>query len=158
MNYFLDFTIFNIINMKSNYNRKFEQSFLERKKDKYCIYKRCKNYKLRTKQLCRVHMNQDKQNSNYYILFWLLIFVFFMFMLYTVFYTNLYKDSNTYSYTYSYTYSELRNNFDIIYISLSKILYNSTILLDDFIKKSYVNVIEYENQFGEVVNNIINKL
>ena len=38
----------------------------KRKKDAYCVYKKCKNYKLRNKNLCRPHEKKIVNESTYY--------------------------------------------------------------------------------------------
>jgi hypothetical protein len=42
------------------------QRVFKRKTDTYCVYKKCKNYKLRNKNLCRPHEKKIVNESTYY--------------------------------------------------------------------------------------------
>ncbi len=117
--------------MKANYSTTHKQNFLERKKDKYCIYKRCKNYKVRTKQMCRAHdkmLNKYKDNNLNFIYFFLFL-SFVSIIVYTNYmYQNVFETvfENVYENVYENLYKLYNVYYDIMYKYLSKQVLNET--------------------------------
>jgi hypothetical protein len=138
--------------MKANYSQTYQQNFLERKKDKYCVYKRCKNYKLRTKQMCRAHekMIQKTNNTNFFILSF--IFIITIISIITII-TSIITYANFVNLDLYFYENVYMNFYENVYMNFYENVYMN------FYENVYANVYEiaYNNMYKYVSNNILNQ-
>jgi hypothetical protein len=142
--------------MKSlNITRNSIDKLYQRKKDAYCVYKKCKNYKLRNKNLCKPHEKKIvKQSKKDYIKILLTLIscvsIYFMYM---------------YGSNFDFVYG---SNFDFMYLSSFDSCYNTGFKhicenvqnLIEYIYNSNVteNIYHYQNSLCYILKDIEHKI
>jgi hypothetical protein len=150
--------------MKSlNITRNSIDKLYQRKKDAYCVYKKCKNYKLRNKNLCKPHEKKIvKQNKKNYIKILLTLIscvsIYFMYMYGSNF-------DFVYGSNFDFVYG---SNFDFMYLSSFDSCYNTGFKhicenvqnLIEYIYNSNVteNIYHYQNSLCYILKDIEHKI
>jgi hypothetical protein len=142
--------------MKSlNITRNSIDKLYQRKKDAYCVYKKCKNYKLRNKNLCKPHEKKIvKQNKKDYtkILLTLIscVSIYFMYMYGSNF-------DFVYGSNFDFVYG---SNFDSCYNTGFKHICENVQNLIEYIYNSNVteNIYHYQNSLCYILKDIEHKI
>jgi hypothetical protein len=142
--------------MKSlNITRNSIDKLYQRKKDAYCVYKKCKNYKLRNKNLCKPHEKKIvKQNKKNYIKILLTLIscvsIYFMYMYGSNF-------DFVYGSNFDFVYG---SNFDSCYNTGFKHICENVQNLIEYIYNSNVteNIYHYQNSLCYILKDIEHKI
>jgi len=124
------------------------QRVFKRKTDTYCVYKKCKNYKLRNKNLCRPHEKKIVNESTYYTK--ILVAVVVMLSIYFMYQSNfVYQSDFVYQGDFDFVY---QGDFDFVYFdtgfkyvgeNVKKLMEYSMYIfsnVDTYINNTYSNV------------------
>ena len=112
----------------------------KRKKDAYCVYKKCKNYKLRNKNLCRPHEKKIVNESTYYTK--ILVAVVVMLSIYFMYQSNfVYQSDFVYQGDFDFVYFD--TGFKYVGENVKKLMEYSMYIfsnVDTYINNTYSNV------------------
>ena len=120
---------------------------------RYCDYMRCKNYKLKYENLCRVHKKMmDKNRTVYYNYF----FVFNIALIFVCIYTS-YTNRESLGKDFTVNFENVKNyGFDIGSKSFENVLLLKEFLIDNkFGCNGNVSCNELINNFSEIYNSFI---